>query len=534
MDITDYNDYISAFDDDEVDEGIRKALAGGKTFSVTVDGTETTYNGTENKSVTVNISSKISEHNAASTAHSELFAGKVDAETGKGLSSNDYTDEEKSKLSGIASGAQVNTINSVNGKTGAVVLDAADVSAIPISEKGVANGVPTLDSSGKVPNSQINIDNFLDSLSENAVSNFVVANELAKKVNAVTGKGLSTNDYTTNDKNKLSGIESGAQVNIIESVKLNGTALVPDENKTVNVQPAISDVSGLSDALSGKQDAINDLSTIRGGAALGATAIQPEGNAGFHNSVYRGKYLGTTVTADQWAAIGAGTFDDLYIGDYWTINSVNWRIAAFDYWYKMGNVECTTHHVVIVPDTVLLAGNGTTTQWMNAEASTVGAYVGSGFYSSYDESTKTAVDANGGKAQCVSMINSAFGADHILIHREILKNTVAGNYESSGAWYDSTVELMSEQMVFGSRVFGSCANGTAVPFLHTIGNSQLPLFALDHSKICTRSYWWLRDVASNTAFAYVGHEGTCNYRTANDKYCGVRPVFGIQQSDQAL
>lgn len=38
--------------------------------------------------------------------------------------------------------------------------------------------------------------------------------ELDKKVNAVSGKGLSTNDYTTTEKNKLAGISSGAEVNV--------------------------------------------------------------------------------------------------------------------------------------------------------------------------------------------------------------------------------------------------------------------------------------------------------------------------------
>ena len=55
-------------------------------------------------------------------------------------------------------------------------------------------------------------------------------------------------------------------------------------------------------------------------------------NAGVHNSIYRGKPLGSTVTAAQYAEIAAGTFKDLYIGDYWTIGGVNYRIAAFDYY----------------------------------------------------------------------------------------------------------------------------------------------------------------------------------------------------------
>lgn len=50
-----------------------------------------------------------------------------------------------------------------------------------------------------------------------------------------SGKGLSTNDYTTAEKTKLNGVATGAQVNKIESVKVNGTALTPDSSKAVNV-----------------------------------------------------------------------------------------------------------------------------------------------------------------------------------------------------------------------------------------------------------------------------------------------------------
>jgi len=51
----------------------------------------------------------------------------------------------------------------------------------------------------------------------------------------VSGKGLSTEDYTTAEKTKLSGIAAAAQVNVIETVKVNGTALTPDANKAVDV-----------------------------------------------------------------------------------------------------------------------------------------------------------------------------------------------------------------------------------------------------------------------------------------------------------
>lgn len=54
------------------------------------------------------------------------------------------------------------------------------------------------------------------------------------KVDKVSGKGLSTNDYTTEEKNKLEGIAAGAQVNVIETVKVNGVALTPS-SKAVDV-----------------------------------------------------------------------------------------------------------------------------------------------------------------------------------------------------------------------------------------------------------------------------------------------------------
>lgn len=56
-----------------------------------------------------------------------------------------------------------------------------------------------------------------------------------KFVEQETGKGLSTNDFTTTEKNKLAGIESGAEANVIESVSVNGTALTPF-NKNVSIQ----------------------------------------------------------------------------------------------------------------------------------------------------------------------------------------------------------------------------------------------------------------------------------------------------------
>ena len=61
-----------------------------------------------------------------------------------------------------------------------------------------------------------------------------VKNMISRKVDKVDGKGLSTNDYTTDEKTKLSGINAGAQVNVLESVKVNGAVLTATD-KTVDI-----------------------------------------------------------------------------------------------------------------------------------------------------------------------------------------------------------------------------------------------------------------------------------------------------------
>ena len=255
---------------------------------------------------------------------------------------------------------------------------------------------------------------------------------------------------------------------------------------------------------------------ITGTGAIGGGAFDlgEYNNAGSHNAIYRGKNLGSSVTAEQWAAIYAGTFDDMFIGDYWEINSRIWYIAAFNYWVNMGDTACSTNHVLIVPATNLVSGVP-----MNKTDTTAGAYAGSNFY--------TGANNNSGKSQCVTIIDAAFGSSHILSHREYLKNAVTNGYESAGTWYDSTMELLTEQMVYGCRVFGNVANGTAVPASYTIDNAQLPLFSLNQSFICNNTHWWLRDVASSTHFAYVNNGGLCSCTSAAQPSINIRPVFAI-------
>lgn len=230
-------------------------------------------------------------------------------------------------------------------------------------------------------------------------------------------------------------------------------------------------------------------------------------NAGAHNSIYRGKNLGTTVTEEQWEAISSGTFTDLYIGDYWVIGGVNWRIAAFDYYLNCGDTSFTKHHAVIVPDTCLYNAQ------MNTTNVTTGAYKGSAMYT-----------AN--LTQAKSTINSAFGSSHVLSHRIYLSNATSNGRASAGEWTDSTVDLMCEHMVYGSGIFSPVSDGSNVPNNYRVEKGQLPLFALEPSRICNRATWWLRDVITAAGFANVNNGGAAAYGGASNSR-GVRPAFCI-------
>lgn len=230
--------------------------------------------------------------------------------------------------------------------------------------------------------------------------------------------------------------------------------------------------------------------------------------AGAHNAIYRGQPLGTAVTNAQWEAIENGTFEDMYIGDYWTIGDVTYRIAAFDYYLQTGETGMTTHHVTLVPDASMYL------HVMNDSDVTTGGYVDSKMYTT-------------GLADAKTTINNAFGSAHILTHRQYLCNAVSNGKPSGGSWYDSTVELMTEQNVYGGKVFGAGNDGSTVPELRTVDKSQYPLFAFRPDLISNRTAFWLRDVVSAAAFAFVNPIGITYYNFASYSG-GVRPAFSIK------
>ncbi len=225
-----------------------------------------------------------------------------------------------------------------------------------------------------------------------------------------------------------------------------------------------------------------------------------------HRNIYRGKNLGTVVTAAQKEAIQTGTFDDLYIGDYWVINAIDWVITDMNYWYNCGDTAFTKNHLVLTPRTSLY------NVIMNETNTTEGGYVGSLMYTANLEQAKT-------------IISTVFG-DMLLTHREYLINAVTSGHPSGGAWFDSTVDLMNEIMVYGSHIYTPSGTGSVIVTRYTINKQQLALFKLNPRSVNTRQSYWLRDVVSSTSFAFVYYYGNAAFYVASLSF-GVRPVFAI-------
>lgn len=331
-------------------------------------------------------------------------------------------------------------------------------------------------------------------------------NQLAGNMDTISQKATQATNAASTATTKASEAATSAQNAESAKTAAASSASSASSSATTASQKATAAANSATAASGSATSAANSAQAAQESATELAALLF--NNAGAHNAIYRGKNLGTSVTAAQWAAIANGTFADLYIGDYWVIGGVNWRIAAFDYYYKTGDTSCTTHHVVIVPDTNLY------THVMNDTNITTGGYIGSKMYTEE-------------LAQAKTQINSAFGSSHILSHRQLLVNAVTNGKPSGGSWYDSTVELMTEQNVYGGKIFGAGNDDSTIPYLYTVDKSQFPLFAHDPSMISNRQWFWLRDVVSAASFAYVNYYGNANSTDAS-RDSGVRPAFSIK------
>lgn len=283
-------------------------------------------------------------------------------------------------------------------------------------------------------------------------------------------------------------------------------------------------------------DGVNIIEAVESGQY--ATIPNMIHSAAMHNGLYRGKNLTTYMESGQMSTdIAAGNFSNIYIGDYViksvttaattytdkggtevtqaeaTYSNVKWLVAAIDPHLHCGDTETTAHHVLLIPASTLQRNVK-----MNPTNDTTGAYLGSDMWTVHMPIWTAA-------------IKSAFGAAHVLSHRELLSNAVNTTAEStsgdmtgkSSNWAWTTVEganIPNEAMVYGGSVFGSSRDVGDFP-------RMLPLYALKCNHLEDRSWFWLRAVASSSGFANASDGGNASCLGASGSYGsgGVRPYF---------
>lgn len=304
----------------------------------------------------------------------------------------------------------------------------------------------------------------------------------------VSGKGLSTNDFTDDYKSNLDSNTTNRHSHSNKSILDGITASFTTAYKNI----------------------LDNIKTIATGGKF--EDLTNKSVAGYHNSIFRGKNVTSYLTdGSLFTRISNGSFEDLFVGDYIVKNNITWRIAGFDVYLHKGDTELTKHHAIIVPDKHL------TTAQMNSSNTTVGGYVASAMYTTTLPSVLE------------TYITPVFGS-HVIEIRNLLTTGInASGYNRWGngsgcsnawEWRSRKVDLMNENQVFGSISWSSSGFETGSD------NCQLPLFRLAPEYITNRSYWyWLRNVVDSSRFARVA--GIGSYTTDASATGGVRPCFYI-------
>lgn len=322
---------------------------------------------------------------------------------------------------------------------------------------------------------------------------------------------------------------------------------------------------GLVDAVDGKGLSTNDFTdTYKNG--LSVIMANPLN----HNAIFRGKDLTNIYTIEQmYERIHDGSFEDLYLGDYFTVpittdimtrftgatfeegvtyyevggadpvsrtftatedtepqsgkiyctkltktENVDLMFAAFDYYYNIGDTALTTHHAVLIPRG---AGFATMAK-MNPTNTTAGGYYGSDMHQitlpCYAKSIKTAL------------------GNHLLSYKTWLTTAVNASAPSmagagmTGAasaseWKATKLQLMNEVQLYGSAAWSSSAYDVGAD------NEKFPVFNFINPIHFDRSNFWLRSVVSSARFAYCTGYGDANNTAASNAH-NARPeiLFG--------
>lgn len=242
------------------------------------------------------------------------------------------------------------------------------------------------------------------------------------------------------------------------------------------------------------------------------------GSPEMHKNIIRGRNLGVRITSEQHKAITSGTFEGLWLGDYWFNNNMAWRIVDFNYWNV--NNALPTPHIVVMPDRPLYRQ-----QMYDTTASSTNSFWGS----------KVWQNING----CDDYVIRVFDSNTIRLHVDSYQSQM----NEGGGFVPPTIKSKSidprvkyiipnEIMIYGTRV--AATSGIGSDGLHEVSSRQLQLFSMGWNP--GDSDFWLRDQTYINTYSVYGAEasnigGGSTVRFSGDgvqnETHGVRPVFAI-------
>lgn len=248
-------------------------------------------------------------------------------------------------------------------------------------------------------------------------------------------------------------------------------------------------------------------------------SMVPDG-AVIHNNIFRGTNLGA-LNSTHIANIQNGSFHDMFIGDYFTVNGSNYVIAGINTKHSHGDEPLGNNHLLLMPDRfsrledgTVMVGDAKTTHYMNDTDTTTGGFANTKLYQTYMPSIQKKLEAD-------------FGSN-LLTFREVVSTHVdASGAPDQSEFRDAKLGIPNEVMVYGTALNGNNKNNA----LYNIGDdyTQLPLFRLDpeESNNHRAGGYWLRDIHSASEFAVAGSNGGADCNIASYDGIGVRAFFLI-------
>ena len=223
-----------------------------------------------------------------------------------------------------------------------------------------------------------------------------------------------------------------------------------------------------------------------------------EGIPEMHNQIFRGKNLGSIYTPTQKDAVLTGSFKDLWVGDYWLIGGVTYRIADFNYFMGTGEPSVTANHIVVVPDQNM----GAPTPYHNAAESP-------GYFNASIRSTLSSR---------ASSIITAFSDASLLTIPHNLMSGPGSEYTK----ISSKFELMTLEHIYGStsRITQNAPQPT----------NQFSLFRVAPRYIVSSSQtnYYVQNMTTTNRPLYVHKEGSVFSNSTASKPEGIRPFFALR------